>query len=236
MPEWRTDPATRRERRPSRRVMLPRGSSRRARGSRLDRPGPERPCRSPRTRPRGDRPGSARGARRGRGAVARRPRLRPARGDGRPPQAGAGPGRRRTASSTAASLPDGSAAARGCRCGSTWSSWSPGDRVRHHRHAMSASRRSADRPDRTRATLPPGPGSARAEPPNRPRHDARGAHTRTVPTGAVPAGRGATGPRRRGPRRKQPTGGHAPCRPFRCGSCSRPESTSATRPAAGIPR
>ena len=39
-----------------------------------------------------------------------------------------------------------------------------------------------------------------------------------------------------GPRRKEPTGGRPPCRPFRCGSCSRPESTSATRPAAGTPR
>ena len=68
---------------------------------------------------------------------------------------------------------------------------------------------------------------------------ADGAHTRTVPTGAVPA----TEPRRPGPGPRDEarggtnrTGGRSPCRPSRCGSCSRPASTSATRLAAGIPR
>ena len=46
------------------------------------------------------------------------------------------------------------------------------------------------------------------------------------------------GPRRRHGHRggTNRTGGRSPCRPFRCGSCSRPESTSAIRPAAGTPR
>ena len=112
--------------------------------------------------------------------------LRPARGDRRPPQARPRPARRRTACSTAASLPDGSPC-RGCRCGSTWSSSSPGDRRAPPpaRHADRAGR-SASNP--TRATLPPGPGPARATPNRSPAPRRRGAHTRTVPTGTVPAG------------------------------------------------
>ena len=121
------------------------------------------------------------------------------------------------------------------------------DRVRATRSAwcqrpsrrprVDGSRRTVDRP-RTRPVLHSraGPGSTRATRPS-PARARRGAHTRTVPTGTVPAGRRRpAGPRRRGPRRNEPTGGRSPCRPFRCGSCSKPESTSATRPAAGTPR
>ena len=89
---------------------------------------------------------------------------------------------------------------------------------------------------RTRATLPPGPGPL-VPPMSIACATRRGAHTRTVPTGTVSIGpNGPTGPRRRGSRRIQPTGGRSPCRPFRCGNCSRLESTSAIRRAAGTPR
>ena len=94
------------------------------RGSWLDRPGPERPCRSPRTRSRGDRPGSSGCAGRRRGALAGRSGVRPARGDRRPPQARAGSGggvrapRTRVACRTGRPFRD-------CRCGSISSSSNP---------------------------------------------------------------------------------------------------------------
>ena len=87
-------------------------------------------------------------------------------------------------------------------------------------------------PDPTRATLPPGPGLDLPT-----RTDARAArrssHADRSDRDGAGGANSASGPRRRGPRRNEPTGGPAPCRPFRCGSCWRPASTSATRRAAG---
>ena len=77
-------------------------------------------------------------------------------------------------------------------------------------------------------------------PRHRPASHRRRDHTRTVPTGTVPDPRGdaeRTGnPATRFAEERNRTGGLAPCRPFRCGSCWKPAFTSATRRAAGIPR
>ena len=62
-------------------------------------------------------------------------------------------------------------------------------------------------------------------------------HTRVVPRGGAGSRRSRSGPRitrRAEVRTAQEV--HAPCRPLRCASSSRPGSTSATRPGAGIPR
>ena len=59
-------------------------------------------------------------------------------------------------------------------------------------------------------------------------HPARGG------AGAEPTRQPVPGDEARGGTNR--TGGRSPCRPSRCGSCSKPESTSATRPAAGTPR
>ena len=217
------------------------------RGGRLDRPGPERPCRSPRARPRGDRPGPARRARRRRGPLAadaatfglpeetvdhrKRARLRAAAL--RPARARAAAGRRRPLPR----LP--------LRFDLVVVEPAPGRRVARH-PAPSGGASDGRRParcGRTRATLRRGRGAdlCDAAPQNHPPAPVRGAehHTRTVPTGTVPAQRRrrrepAPGDEVRGGTNR--TGGRSPCRPSRCGSCSRPESTSATRPAAGTPR
>ena len=101
--------------------MPPRRSSPPAPGGRLDHPGPERPCRPPRARSRGGRPGPPRalvssrsaGAPREASGCPRRPSITAsARGSGPPP----------TACSIAARCPT-ARRCRGCRCGSTsWSS------------------------------------------------------------------------------------------------------------------
>ena len=90
------------------------------------------------------------------------------------------------------------------------------------------------------ATLRRGPGPRNGpEPPSTHRpptiHAARSSHADRPDWGGA-ATTVVRSPSNRGLRRNEPTGGRSPCRPFRCGSCSRPGSTSAIRPAAGIPR
>ena len=172
------------------------------------------PCRPPRARPRGGRPGAARVARGRGGPLAARPRLRPARGDGRP--------RKRTRVRAAAyglldlgRLPDGAPLprlplrfdlvvveppARG-RAGPP--------RVRHHKAAWSGGVRADRAANGTLCYTPAGPGPARVRAarstarvaPTVGRH---GAHTRTHPVrggaGAEIDGKPAAdrpGPRRR---------------------------------------
>ena len=196
-----------------------------------------------RDRPRGGRPGSAAGARDRRGPLARRRAFGLPGGDRRPPQARPAPrgglrpprARRRCPDGTPLPAPAAALRPRRRRARATGSGTigTPCDRpvaasAAAERRPVLHSRPAAD--IRRRAPAAPAPA---------PRSSA-GAHTRTVPTGTVPAAepsrarRPVPGDEVRGG--QEPTGGRAPCRPSRCGSCSRPESTSATRPAAGIPR
>ena len=235
MPAWRTDPATRRERRPSGGRCRRRARRLATRGRWLDRAGPKRPCRSPRTRSRRDRPGSSRRARRRRGPLAPdRASASPRRSSITASALASGP--RLRSRLTGRSCPDRSPVPRDCRSGFDLVVVEPGGSgratTRHAKFIYCGRPASA-----TRATLPPGSGYDPEPRPNPSPTLARGAHTRTVPTGTVPAGpvQALRSPATRSAEeetdRRSP-----PCRPFRCGSCSRPESTSATRPAAGTPR
>ena len=203
----------------------------------LARPGPERPCRSARARPRGGRPGSA-GA-----LVIVEVRWRADRAFGLPEEtvdtgSARGSGPPRTASGNAGRCRTG-AASRRCRCGSTSSSWSraagsgitgtpsdgaprsvPAGPVLHSRPAGLALTPVSQIDSQIRRPRQPA-WSTHAD-----RSDRDGA-------GQEPRGPPAPGDEVRGGTNRQEV---APCRPSRCGSCSRPVSTSAIRPAAGTPR
>ena len=186
MPAWRTDPATRHERRPSRRVMPPKPWSPPGWRKLV---GPSWPgtsmsvatnsisWRSTRVlRPRWS---SSRcvGARVESSAC---PRRRSTTENGR----GSGP--RRTASSIAGHCRT-DRRCRDCRCGSTSWSWNLRDAS-----ATIGTRCSPTTPDRPLARPVLHSRPVRGNDPEPPELDARatrrGAHTRTVPTGTVPAG------------------------------------------------